>query len=167
MLRSKLTLGLILALLLALLLALAWGAIEHQRAEKYQLAAKTAQTQVKGLLGTVESKDVIIDRFQVAVKAFTQVAEDQQKTLDAAAKRVQNLKTQLADTRRELQLREAADHEIPECELVLKSDLRVCPGHVSSMLDRADDNLQRSPVGNPNAGTDTPGPEAHGGLPAP
>jgi hypothetical protein len=163
MLKSKLTL----ILALALLGALAWGAIEHQRAERYQLAAETAETLSKSLLGTIDSKDEVISKFQIAVKAFADVADAQQKTLDAASKRVQNLKTQLAETRRELQIREAADHEIPECELVLKTDLRVCPGHVSSMLERADSGVQGPASGSTDASAGASGPEADSGLRAP
>jgi len=150
----------------ALLLALVLAHSQYQRAERYKGEAKAAQAQAQTLLETVASKDVVISQFEEAAAAATAIANAQKKTLDAAVKNVRELKKHLSETRLALQLREEADHAIPECQKLLNMDWNLCPGHAASMWERANDSVQGQDSTGAAAGAGGSTPGIDSGLPA-
>lgn len=130
---SKLTmvLGVVILILLAAL------GMEYQRAEKYKDRAKASADQVTALSTTLTSKDEVIGQFETAAKEAQSIVADQKKALDKAAVRVQALRSQLAESRKQLQLLEEADHDIPACDSLLNTPVAVCPGFSRAMVERA------------------------------
>jgi hypothetical protein len=157
---SKLTLimGVVILLLLAAL------GTEYQRAEKYKERAKASADQVAALSITLTSKDGVIGQFEAAAKEAQAIVADQKKALDKAAGRVQTLRSQLAESRKQLQLLEEADHDIPACDSLLNTPITVCPGFLRGMHERAS-SLQRSDSGSTVASADAGGPSSNGRLP--
>lgn len=158
---SKITLG----LGLALLLALAAVAVQTERLKTAKVELQQARAEAKGLVSALESKDGVIGQFEAAAKEAQKIVEDQQKSIDSAAKRVQTLRSQLAESRRQLQLLEEADRDIAACTALLDTSLSVCPGHVRGMLDRAS-GVQGPYSNGTSAGANADRPASHDGLPA-
>lgn len=163
MLLLKSKIGLI--LIAMLLAALAWGAYEHQRAEKFQVQAKSLSEKVTGLSTALTSKDVVIEQFVTAAEEAQAIIDDQKISLDKAAGRMQTLRSQLAESRRHLQALEEADHENAACAVVLNTPVAVCPGFLHGMQQRANGSVQGQSGESAPAGASTGGLPADGGLP--
>lgn len=161
MLKSKLMIGTI----LALLASLAWGAFEHQRAERYKVAAKSAESQVAGLVVATTSKDAVIAEFITATDQAQKIIEDQKISLDKASGRVQTLRSQLDESRRQLQILEEADHEDATCNTLLTTPVAMCPGYFRGMQHRASGSLQGSNSADTAAGVGTDRLPTDDGLP--
>jgi chromosome segregation ATPase len=155
---SKLTM-ILSAVILALLALLA---IQSERLKSTKLELKQQQEQVAGLLTTLTSKDDVIGQFEAAAKDAQQIVKDQQKALDSAAGRVQTLRSQLAESRKQLQALEEKDREIPECLNLLETPVSICPNYLDGMRDRAS-GLQGQAGGSAPTHSDTGGLALNGG----
>lgn len=151
----------------AVILLLAAATVtEFERAGKFKLAAETAQKENAGLLEAIKSKDDVLDRYEVEAKAAQKLASDQKAALDRAAENAGDLALELAKTRHELDLKEEADHAIPECQKLLDTDLAVCPNISHSLLDRASRSLQGSSARSERASETGNQPTSASGLSA-
>jgi DNA repair exonuclease SbcCD ATPase subunit len=137
----------------------------YQRAEKFQAEAKFQESRARAyqekshvLLVSMRDKDATIAKYQAATKELVKIAHEQADRATEAAEQIDKLKKSLTDLRAFLRVQEDADHAIPNCEKLLRSDLNVCPGHTLGMRERARRSLQRSGSANPGARPAETGP---------
>jgi hypothetical protein len=133
----------------ALLLAFVAIGYNYQRAERFQAEKQVAIEQRDAAQGALESQNAAVEQCAEASRKLFNIATEQDRAINMAADQIELLNQDLVTTRAELRDQEDRDHEIPACEIVLQTDLSVCPGHAASVRQRASRSLQRSGGGSP------------------
>ena len=147
---------------LALTLALAATGYNYQRGEKFRARAEVAETRLAELVNLLDVQNEIARKCAEANRKLFVLSEQQAKNIETQAETVRDSAQRLASIRATLRAKEDADREIPACEILLHSDLGVCPGHSGGLRSRAARSLQRSGGGGTSTGTDAARPSSDG-----
>lgn len=131
---------LIVAGIAAVLVALL--AVQTARVGKFKAEAQAATDTANGLVVAVESKDGLIGRLHTANERLAAEAQRQLDAANAAGKSIEIFQAKLAVARKALKAAEDADRALPECQVLLATDIgALCPGHAVSMRERAEGRL--------------------------
>lgn len=101
------------------------------------LRIRFLKSELRAVRAELVTSVAINAKCDAATKAMRAASQAQQKLLDSAAHNLQSQARQLAATRAKLAKKEAADHEIPACEILLRADLGVCPNYSDALRLRA------------------------------
>lgn len=136
-------LGLYALIAVAALLAasMAYGAYQHQRAERYQVAVQSKQRDLDIVMNAVTSKDAAIAKQNAALAKWKEYAEITDANQKQALEQSREDSKALLSYSQQLRAQKRTDYALPDCAKFMAADLAVlCPAHSVGLRDRASRN---------------------------
>lgn len=121
----------------ALALALFGMGFHAQRAARFKAEAASAAQIAFTLRAALDTQNQIAEECNKAAEYLLAAKQAQDARVLEAVTLAKKYRDQLTATREALRIQQESDRAIPECQIVLATDLAVCPGHARGVRVRA------------------------------